>query len=276
MTNCSWIVDDQNMVPITFRRIFLNQLEMRFSNLINDIKNMKYEESESELVVIHNKQRKGLITLICELYVNKIIGNQLIRYIFRNFETAYDSSNLSQYVEYWLLLLQTVMNIWIESEKQYLDEQIQYIKSKTITELKLKFLLNDILAELENKSYKPDETIEDKYEVNTSDQFASNPDIEDYDLQILSHGEYETTDSWFTNLDKDIDWDKFLLDLLQITLTEKNELELVKKLLIYMKDKSIYTNEQIKEKIQYIKDENDFSEYKYYFKDLQELETLTI
>jgi len=278
MTNCSWIVDDQNMVPITFRRIFLNQLEMRFSNLINDIKNMKYEESESELVVIHNKQRKGLITLICELYVNKIIGNQLIRYIFRNFETAYDSSNLSQYVEYWLLLLQTVMNIWIESEKQYLDEQIQYIKSKTITELKLKFLLNDILSELENKSYKPNETIEDKYEVemNTSEQFASNPDIEDYDLQILSHGEYETTDSWFTNLDKDIDWDKFLLDLLQITLTEKNELELVKKLLIYMKDKSIYTNEQIKEKIQYIKDENDFSEYKYYFKDLQELETLTV
>jgi len=279
MTTCSWIVDDQNMVPITFRRIFLNQLEMRFSNLINDIKNMKYEESESELVVIHNKQRKGLITLICELYLNKIIGNQLVRYIFRNFETAYDSSNLSQYVEYWLLLLQTVMNVWLESEKQYLDEQIQYIKSKTITELKLKFLLNDILSELDKKSYQPDETIEDKSNVDineVSEQFTSNPEIEDYDLQILSHGEYDTTDSWFTSLDKDIDWDKFLLDLLQITLSEKNELDLVKKLITYMKDKSIYSNEQIRDKIQYIKDENDFSEYKYYLKDLQELEALTI
>jgi hypothetical protein len=277
MTNCSWIVDDQNMVPVTFRRIFLNQLETRFSNLINDVKNMKYEESESELVVIHNKQRKGLVTLICELYLSKIIGNQLVRYIFRNFETAFDSSNLNQYVEYWLLLLQTVMNIWLESEKQYLDEQIQYIKSKNITELKLKFLLGDILEELESKSYKPDETVESTHEVEVDilENLGSNPEIEDYDLQILSHGEYSTTDSWFASLDKDIDWDKFLLDLLQITLSEKKELDLVKQLVGYLKDRSVYTNEQIKAKIQYIREENDFSEYKYYLKDLEELETLS-
>jgi len=127
MLKCSWIVDDQNMVPITFRRVLLNQLEMRFSNLINDVKNMKYEESESELIVIHNKQKKGLISLICELYSSKIIGNQLVRYIFRNLETAFDSTGIDQYLEYWLALLSTVMDSWIISEKLYLDEQIQCI-----------------------------------------------------------------------------------------------------------------------------------------------------
>ena len=190
-------------------------------------------------------------------------------------ETAFDSTGLEQYIEYWLLLLQTVMNIWIDSEKQYLDEQIQYIKSKTINGLKIKFLLDDILTALDSKSYKPDD-VENLGQNNSSETngYTPNPEIEDYDPHILSHGEYDTTDSWFKSLDTNIDWDKFLLDLLQLTLSEKKELELVKKLLGYLKDKSLFTNEQIKTKIQYIKDENDFSEYKYYLKDLEELETI--
>jgi hypothetical protein len=86
MVKCKWIVDDNNGIPVTFRRLFMNQLEMRFSNLINDVKNMKYDENESELIVIHSKTRKGVINLVTELYNNKIIGNQLIRYIFKNLE----------------------------------------------------------------------------------------------------------------------------------------------------------------------------------------------
>jgi hypothetical protein len=153
MSKCSWIVDDHNMVPITFRRVLLNQLEMRFSNLINDVKNMKYEESESELIVIHNKQKRGLISLICELYSSKIIGNQLVRYIFRNLETAFDTTDIDQYLEYWLALLSTVMISWLLTEKQYLDEQILFINSKTIKTMRVKFILDDILDELKRKNY---------------------------------------------------------------------------------------------------------------------------
>ena len=115
MTKCKWIVDDNNMVPITFRRIFLNQLEMRFCNLINDVKNMKYDDNESELIVIHNKLRRGLINLITELYNTKIIGNQLLRYIFRNLENAYEETKNDQYLEYWLILFKSVMINWLVS-----------------------------------------------------------------------------------------------------------------------------------------------------------------
>jgi hypothetical protein len=280
MLKCSWIVDDQNMVPVTFRRVLLNQLEMRFSNLINDVKNMKYEESESELVVIHNKQKKGLISLICELYSSKIIGNQLVRYIFRNLETAFDSTGIEQYLEYWLSLLSTVMISWLLTEKQYLDEQIQYISSKTIKTLKVKFTLDDIFDELKKKNYLPSEisNVEVESEKETYEEPINGGGDDDddeessYDPLILSHGEYETTESWSASLDADINWDKFLLDLLQFTISEKSELELVKKILGHFILKSLYKTDQVQDKINWIRSENDFSEYRYYLKDLEELE----
>lgn len=265
---CAWIVEDKNMIPTTYRKVLLNQLEVRFTNLLNDIKNMKYEDSESELIVIHNKQRKGLISMICELYDHRIIGNQLIRYIFKTLESAYESTGLDQYIEYWSQILNTVMFNWLETEKQYLDEEIQYIKSKKISTLKIKFMIDDIISELERKAYiiKPSTKImEDYIEVNYSD-------VEDsYDLHILAHDEYETTDEWFASLDKNIYWDKFLLDLLQITLVDKKELNLVKKLIKYVLDNGVYTKEQILNKMNYIRSNNDFSEYRYYLKDLQEI-----
>jgi len=276
MLKCSWIVDDQNMIPITFRRVLLNQLEMRFSNLINDVKNMKYEESETELIIIHNKQKKGLITLICELYSSKIIGNQLVRYIFRNLETAFDSTGIDQYLEYWLALLSTVMDSWMASEKQYLDEQVQYIQLKTIRTMKVKFILDDILDELKKRNYLPSDSINSTESQETYKEPIGGGEVdeeeESYDPLILSHGEYESTESWVASLDSNISWDKLLLDLLQFTISEKSELELVKKILGYFTSKSIYTQEQILEKINWIRSENDFSEYRYYLKDLDELE----
>jgi len=235
------------------------------------------EESESELIVIHNKQKKGLISLICELYSSKIIGNQLVRYIFRNLETAFDSTGIDQYLEYWLALLSTVMDSWIISEKLYLDEQIQYIQSKTIKTMKVKFILDDILDELKKKNYLPSETInfEDEHEKESYEEPVNDEDEdydESYDPLILSHGEYETTDSWVASLDPNINWDKLLLDLLQFTISEKSELELVKKILGNFISKSVYNLEQIQDKIDWIRSENDFSEYRYYLKDLEELE----
>jgi hypothetical protein len=280
MTNCKWIVDDNNMIPITFRRIFLNQLEMRFCNLINDVRNMKYDDSESEIIVIHSKLRKGLINLIAELYTNKIIGNQLIRYIFRNLENAYEESKVEQYLEYWLILFNVIIDNWIKHEKIYLDEQVQYIMSKKLLSSKLKFIIQDQFDILKSKNYNindiscetteviNDNTLENTLE-NTLDDTIDYDD--NYDLIILSSTEYESLDKWFNSLGDNINSDKLLLDLLQITLTDKKQFDLVKNVLDYLLKREYITREEVNKKIEYIKNENDLSEYRYYEKHLSEL-----
>ena len=105
-----------------------------------------------KLIVIHNKLRRGLINLITELYNTKIIGNQLLRYIFRNLENAYDENKNDQYLEYWLILFKSVMINWLVSEKIYLDEQIQYIITKTGISNKIKFMIQDQLDILKSKN----------------------------------------------------------------------------------------------------------------------------
>ena len=303
ITKCKWIVDDNNMVPITFRRILLNQLEMRFSNLINDVKNMKYDENESELIVIHNKLKKGLINLITKLYNHKVIGNQLLRYIFRNLENAYDENKNDQYLEYWLILFKSVMENWIISEKIYLNEQIQYIiskldKTKSVglysstnnISNKIKFMIQDQLDILKSKNYdyniklsekedeKGKEDIDKKEDICEKEDLYEKEDLdekeESYDLLILSSLEYNTLDKWFETLDSSILPEKLLLDLLQITLSEKKYFDTVKNVLEYLLNKKYVSREQVKEKIKYIKNENDFSEYKYFEKHLDELEII--
>jgi hypothetical protein len=281
ITDCKWIVDDNNMIPLTFRRIFLNQLEMRFCNLINDVRNMKYDDNESELIVIHSKLRKGLINLIAELYTNKIIGNQLIRYIFRNLENAYEESKVEQYLEHWLILFNVVIDNWMKNEKIYLDEQVQYIMSKTSLSSKLKFIIQDQFDMLKSKNYNINyipcstvKVINDNPE-NISDNNESIVEYDDnYDLIILSSIEYESLDKWFESLGDGINSDKLLLDLLQITLTDKKQFDLVKNILDYLLKRDYITKEQVSKKIEYIKDENDLSEYRYYEKHLSELELI--
>jgi hypothetical protein len=55
------------------------------------------------------------------------------------------------------------------------------------------------------------------------------------------------------------------------SLSDKKKIELVKNLLEYLLSKLYITKDQVLEKIKYIKDENDFVEYKYYEKHLEEL-----
>lgn len=291
MVKCKWIVDDNNGIPVTFRRLFMNQLEMRFSNLINDVKNMKYDDNESELIVIHSKTRKGLINLVTELYNNKIIGNQLIRYIFKNLENAYDENKNDQYLEYWLILFKSVLENWLVNEKIYLNEQLQYIMSKMdkIISNKIKFMIQDQLDILKSKNFDFTnlEKVEQEEKGEESDEFdedvkKSGEELLDeinkedengpiYDLLILSSIEYETLDKWFEIIDSSILPEKLLLDLLQITLSEKKYFDTVKNVLEYLLKKEYVTRNQVIEKIEYIKEENDLSEYKYYDKHLVEL-----
>jgi hypothetical protein len=288
MIKCKWIVDDNNGIPVTFRRLFLNQLEMRFNNLINDVKNMKYDDNESELIVIHSKTRKGLINLLTELYNNKIIGNQLIRYIFKNLENAYDEHKNDQYLEYWLILFKSVIENWLLHEKIYLNEQLQYIMTKMdkIISNKIKFMIQDQLDILKSKNFdftnlkQENEEINNQEEENKEylnnqkDELTDEKDSENtsvYDLLILSSIEYDTLDKWFEIIDSSILPEKLLLDLLQITLSEKKYFDTVKNVLEYLLKKQYITREQVIQKIEYIKQENDLSEYKYYEKHLVEL-----
>ena len=292
MVKCKWIVDDNNGIPVTFRRLFMNQLEMRFSNLINDVKNMKYDDNESELIVIHSKTRKGVINLVTELYNNKIIGNQLIRYIFKNLENAYDENKNDQYLEYWLILFKSVLENWLVNEKIYLNEQLQYIMSKMdkIISNKIKFMIQDQLDILKSKNFdftnlekvkaeQNDEDDEDEEEVEVdsekdelldeNEKEGENEEV--YDLLILSSIEYDTLDKWFETIDSSILPEKLLLDLLQITLSEKKYFDIVKNVLEYLLKRQYVTRDQVIQKIEYIKEENDLSEYKYYEKHLVEL-----
>lgn len=287
MVKCKWIVDDNNGIPVTFRRLFMNQLEMRFNNLINDVKNMKYDENESELIVIHGKARKGLINLLTELYNNKIIGNQLIRYIFKNLENAYDEHKNDQYLEYWLILFKSVIENWLVHEKIYLNEQLQYIMTKMnlIKSNKIKFMIQDQLDILKSKNFdftnlqkeeldQEEEEDNNKVEDELTDELTDEKDAENtsiYDLLILSSTEYDTLDKWFEIIDSSILPEKLLLDLLQITLSEKKYFDTVKNVLEYLLKKQYVTRNQVIQKIEYIKEENDLSEYKYYEKHLVEL-----
>jgi hypothetical protein len=291
IVKCKWIVDDNNGIPVTFRRIFMNQLEMRFSNLINDVKNMKYDDNESELIVIHSKTRKGVINLVTELYNNRIIGNQLIRYIFKNLENAYDENKNDQYLEYWLILFKSVLENWLVNEKIYLNEQLQYIMNKMdkIISNKIKFMIQDQLDILKSKNFdftnlkkiediKDNEEQKDNKEENEcrEDELLDENDKEEenapvYDLLILSSIEYDTLDKWFEIIDSSILPEKLLLDLLQITLSEKKYFDTVKNVLEYLLKRQYVTKDQVMQKIEYIKEENDLSEYKYYEKHLVEL-----
>lgn len=292
MVNCVWIVEDSSMIPITFRKLFINQLEMRFSNLINDIKNMKYEESEAELIIIHNKTKQGLILLIIELYKNKIIGNQLIRYIFKNLENSYDQSLIDyvdksknmcdQYLEYWLLIFNAIIIPWKDTEKQYLNEQIQYILSKKDNvSSKLRFYIQDQFELLKKYNYPiniesvPEsitniiiQTNSEQEDSNNWEQEEQEEQDETNDILILSSEEYETLDKWFKTV-LTINKDKLLLDILQLTLSNKDKEYLVNKLLKYLVEQQYITNTDIINKIVFIKEENDLSEYRYFINHLE-------
>jgi hypothetical protein len=180
------------------------------------------------------------------------------------------------------------MENWLINEKIYLNEQLQYIMNKMdkIKSNKIKFMIQDQLDILKTKNFdfsnlKKEEQVEEQVEeerehveeerdedINLTDSLCSSTV---YDLLILSSIEYDTLDKWFEIIDSSILPEKLLLDLLQITLSEKKYFDTVKNVLEYLLKREYVTRDQVVEKIQYIKEENDLSEYKYYEKHLVEL-----
>jgi hypothetical protein len=181
------------------------------------------------------------------------------------------------------------MENWLVHEKIYLSEQLQYIMNKMdkIISNKIKFMIQDQLDILKSNNFdfsnlKKEEQVENQEEceehidneisdefIDESENTSENTSV--YDLLILSSTEYDTLDKWFEIIDSSILPEKLLLDLLQITLSEKKYFDTVKNVLEYLLKKQYITRDQVIQKIKYIKEENDLSEYKYYEKHLVEL-----
>ena len=282
--NLKWIVDDKNMIPITFRRILLNYLESYFTKLINDIKNINSKNDND--YIIDYKIKKNLILLITKLYINKIIGNQLIRYVFKNLENAYNENKKEQYLEFWLIILNGIIEIWNTNEKQYLNEQIEYIIDKRDKiSLRIKFMIDNEINFLKKINNNDDSNNNNNNNDNNDDYNDDNDDNDNddnqeikniyndnnYEILILSSDEYENYESWFNDINNDIlDKDKFLSAILLFTYYKKNFIDIIKGILEFFIKIKYYTRNDINLKIEQIIIDNDLSEYVYYQKHLDE------
>ena len=269
--NLKWIVDDKNMIPITFRRILLNYLESYFTKLINDIKNINSKNDND--YIIDYKIKKNLILLITKLYINKIIGNQLIRYVFKNLENAYNENKKEQYLEFWLIILNGIIEIWNTNEKQYLNEQIEYIIDKRDKiSLRIKFMIDNEINFLKKINNNDDYNDDNDDNDNDDNQEIKNIyNDNNYEILILSSDEYENYESWFNDINNDIlDKDKFLSAILLFTYYKKNFIDIIKGILEFFIKIKYYTRNDINLKIEQIIIDNDLSEYVYYQKHLDE------
>jgi hypothetical protein len=283
ITDCKWIVQDNNLIPITFRKIFLNQLETRFDNMLNDIINMKYNENETELIEIHRQNKKGLILMIGTLYKYKIIGNQLIRLIFTSLEISYEDTKENQYLEYWILLFNIIIEYWIKDEHVYLNEKINYIKNiQENLPFRINFLLqecftknniNNIQLDLSNNINIDINSNENKIEHNDIDEIEQN-DI-DYETLILSITEYNNITEWFNEIKTEIkNKDNFIIDVITCTINNKKMLENIKEIIKYLNYIEYIDSQILREKIEYIKETYDLIDTPYYKLHLIEFENI--
>jgi hypothetical protein len=128
-----WIVYDDAEIPITFRKCFINYLENEFKKNMHDICT-ELEESDEEQEDFLSERRKTFFALLCALFSNCIIGNQLFRFIFNNVEAAYLKTSNDEYMDRWLMLYDCAKKYWVDSDIKYIQE-----KQKFITDNKDKF-----------------------------------------------------------------------------------------------------------------------------------------
>jgi hypothetical protein len=267
ITDCKWIVQDSYLVPITFRKIFINQLETRFDNMLNDIINMKYEADETELMEIHRQNKKGLILMLGNLYKYKIISNQLTRLIFNYLEISYDENKNFQYIEYWILFLDIIIDYWKDEQKIYLDEKINYINSiMDILPYRIKFLLQETLTRVNIDSNDIKSLVKE--------DSAKEEEIK-YDLLIMSSLEYENLTEWFNDIqDKIININDFMLDVITCTMSDKKMINKIKDIIIYLNEIKYLDNEKLIEIIETVIETYDISDYPYFKIHLNEYKNL--
>ena len=140
----------------TFRIEILNYIETKFKKYVNAIKNDKTSKEFFDLV-------KNYISLIKTLYINKIIGNQLVRHIFIKIENEINelllnNKNINTMFVFWKNLFLSFEDQWNNTSNMiYLKQKIHYLKT----------IFNKLQ---EDQSYYFQNHISSKYKINFPDQ----------------------------------------------------------------------------------------------------------
>jgi hypothetical protein len=171
-----------------------------------------------------------------------------------------------QYIEYWILFLDIIIDYWKDEQKIYLDEKINYINTIIdILPYRINFLLQETLTRvnIDNKKVKISEN-EIQEETRT-----------DYEMLIMSLLEYENLEEWYNDIQVKIkNKDEFLLDVITCTLNDKKMFDKIKEIIIYLNEKSFLDNDKLLEIIEQVRETYDISDYPYFKIHLNEFSIL--
>ena len=121
-----WIVYDEGNMPLTFRKCFINYLEQKFKDVMNEIVVDIGDMDECEENYLQER-RNTYFLLLGTLFSECIIGNQLFRFIFNNIESQYIKTLNDEYMDGWLLLYDFAEKHWTKSDIKYINEKDQFI-----------------------------------------------------------------------------------------------------------------------------------------------------
>lgn len=271
---CKWIVYDNNSKPITFRKYFIDYLESNFSTIINEVKNdTEDDEDEGDKLAKQKQIRKTYFVLICALFNESIIGNQLFRYIFTNVETAYLDTIQDEFMDRWLQMYDCASQYWTGTNEKYIIEKRQFISDnmeKFSVRIKILTERNATLASNNTKTPVPNDT-NTNTNTNTnvfdfskvrSDSVTSQEDAKkekerkeeitnddyDYEMLILSYQEYGSVDEWYETI-KELKGENTMNKLLTHLVNKTSDLKIIFKLMAYLMNVSKEYNDFISEHI---------------------------
>lgn len=142
MLELSWIVYDDNTKPISFRKVFIDNLEINFNAILSN-----KALSTDDVLSKNNNSKNVFFTLISLLFDNMVIGNQLFRYIFNNIENNFLSTNNSNFIDYWLIMYKYASKHWTDTLKIYLEEkQLFIVNNYSNFSLRIQILVDEVFG----------------------------------------------------------------------------------------------------------------------------------
>jgi hypothetical protein len=122
----NWIVNDDNAIPITFRKMFMNKIETFFNESVRIFK-YEYKTMDIYEIVSHKTKNEIFFTMMGVLFNNNIISHQLIRLILTTFENAYTETKISIFTVFWSTAFMIVGTNWEKDEPVYYEEAESFI-----------------------------------------------------------------------------------------------------------------------------------------------------
>lgn len=274
LMECKWIVYN-NSKPISFRKYFIDYMETEFNALICEIHTPTTTSPEQN--AINKNIRKNTVVLICNLFNECIIGNQLFRYIFSNLETIYLETLIDDYMNYWIIMYDFAKKHWIGNDIKYINEKDKFIKDNLdkfstriniMTDYIHSKQKNNVKSQEKQKSNvfvfnnrKKNDTNHDvittdvKVAEDAPDALEDNINIEytnefvfDIDILTISMKDYETIDDWYLMIaslypDKH---DDFMPIFIEYLVNKMDDLKITFKIMKFLCDDDKYKEYVVK------------------------------